>query len=73
MNEPTPPWLPMLQQFLEHSDAVVLIHADREGTVKACNLALMRLLHKDERPIGTLVTEIFITPWASSSSPWLKW
>ncbi|BDV00955.1 hypothetical protein TDMWS_10400 [Thermodesulfomicrobium sp. WS] len=62
MNEPTPPWLPMLQQFLEHSDAVVLIHADREGTVKACNLALMRLLHKDERPIGTLVTEIFITP-----------
>lgn len=52
-------WTRVLAEFLERADSLVVILADAEGRIVECNLALMRFLHKDERPRGRLLGEIF--------------
>ena len=55
-------WINLFMQFLEHSENIVFIEADEEGRIINCNLALMRFLRRDERPIGVFVEDIFISP-----------
>jgi len=52
-------WAHFLAEFLEHADSLVVIRADAKGRIAECNLALMRFLHKDERPLGSHLGEIF--------------
>jgi diguanylate cyclase (GGDEF)-like protein len=52
-------WARFLAEFLEHADSLVVIQADAKGRIVECNLALMRFLRKDERPLGRLLGEIF--------------
>lgn len=52
-------WTQVLEEFLEHADSLVVIFADAKGRIVECNLALMRFLHKDARPLGSLLGEIF--------------
>jgi len=52
-------WTQVLAEFLEHADSIVVILADAQGRIVECNLALMRFLHKDERPLGRHLNEIF--------------
>jgi len=52
-------WAHALSEFLEHADSLVVIRADVSGSILECNLALMRFLHKSERPLGTLLNDLF--------------
>ena len=52
-------WARALDDFLEQADSLVVVRADAKGRIQECNLALMRSLHKSERPLGCLLGEVF--------------
>lgn len=55
-------WGDILSVFLEHAESLIMARADRERRITECNLALMRLLRKADRPLGMRLEEIFRFP-----------
>jgi diguanylate cyclase (GGDEF)-like protein len=55
-------WGNALTIFLEHAENVIMARADLDRRIVGCNLALMRLLRKSDRPLGMKLEEIFRYP-----------
>ena len=55
-------WSNALMVFLENAECVIMAKADREHRIIECNLALMRLLRKSDRPLGMRLEDIFRYP-----------
>lgn len=55
-------WGDTLAFFLEHAENLIMARADRERRITECNLALMRLLRKSDRPLGMRLEDIFRYP-----------
>jgi len=51
-----------LTVFLEHAENVIVARADLDRRILYCNLALMRLLRKSDRPLGMRLEDIFRNP-----------